>query len=82
MSNDERGFPIPNPASPIGAPWTDAELTEYHRSPDPHPLCTCPPITFAGPNPDRSKCAGGETAHPVLSRGDLDQLLEAFHRDR
>lgn len=31
MSDDERGFPVPNPSSPVGAPWTDAELTEYHR---------------------------------------------------
>lgn len=46
----------------------------------PHPLCTCPPLTFSGPAPDRSKCAGGAIAHPVLGRDDLAALAALYER--
>jgi hypothetical protein len=41
-----------------------------------HPLCTCPPLTFDGPALDRSKCAGGTIAHPVLTVDDLAKLIK------
>jgi hypothetical protein len=44
-----------------------------------HPLCTCAPVTFDGPAPDRSKCAGGTIAHPVLTVDDLAKLIKRVH---
>lgn len=40
------------------------------RWPTQHPLCTCPPLTFATiygqrAAPDRSKCAGGDFVYPA-----------------
>jgi hypothetical protein len=43
-----------------------------------HPLCTCPEWepNFEGiPQPDRSKCAGGDVAHPVLDADAIEQVL-------
>jgi hypothetical protein len=53
------------------------------RWPSKHPLCTCPDLTFAVydgrmPPPDRSHCAGGTTAHPILTADELERLIDTF----
>lgn len=48
------------------------------RFPSKHPLCTCPPLTFSGPAPDRSQCAGGATAHPIFTADDMRRIVETL----
>jgi len=52
-------------------------MAEPVRLPGRHPLCTCPEITWSGPAPDRSQCAGGTTAHPVMTADDIKELRRA-----
>lgn len=51
-----------------------------------HPLCACPQdvhsLWTGTPPPDRSACAGGTIAHPVLSSQDIDHLVRELRRDR
>lgn len=48
------------------------------RFPRRHPLCTCPPVTFANLDVNRTQCAGGSIAHPVVTAGDMRALLANF----
>lgn len=49
------------------------------RFPSKHPRCTCPDLTFANlATLDRSQCAGGDRAHPVLTAEDLQRLIDTF----
>lgn len=46
-----------------------------------HPLCTCPPLSFAnlGTPADRARCAGGTIAHPPpLTAEQCQQLIAAY----
>jgi hypothetical protein len=50
---------------------------KVERFPRKHPLCTCPDLTWANyATFDRSQCAGGATAHPVLTADDLQHLAD------
>lgn len=46
-----------------------------------HYLCTCPDLTYENFDTiDRSKCEGGEKAHPVVTKSMMDKMIEAFKR--
>lgn len=49
------------------------------RFPAKHPLCTCPDVTWSNLNVDRSQCAGGRVAHPVLDTDKARRLIDDFH---
>lgn len=53
-------------------------MSDDHGRTDRHPLCTCPEVTFRGPAPDRSACAGGTVAHPVLTDNDMREIMREF----
>jgi hypothetical protein len=57
----------------------EAEAVKVERFPSKHPLCTCPDLTFANfAHLDRSQCAGGATAHPVLTADDMRHIADTF----
>lgn len=46
-----------------------------------HYLCTCDELTYENfDSIDRSKCAGGTTAHPVLDRSMIQRLIDSLKR--
>ncbi len=54
-------------------------MSHETRWPSRHPLCTCPELTFANlATFDRTRCAGGATAHPVLTGEEGEQLVAAL----
>lgn len=54
-------------------------MSHVERSPRRHPWCTCPELTWANFDRfDRSACAGGTMAHPVVSVEEFQQLLATY----
>lgn len=54
-------------------------MSHVERWPERHPLCTCP----AGlQGVDRSACAGGSIAHPVLTSEDFQAAMEIMKGGR
>jgi len=64
-------------------------MAHAERWPGRHPLCTCPPVTFAmidrGEPLHRGQYKGGTIAHPVITAEDIKRLVATFaerHADR
>lgn len=56
---------------------------KIERFPRRHYLCTCPELTYENFDTiDRSKCEGGEKAHPVVTQSMMAKLIENFKRAR
>lgn len=53
-------------------------MAHAERAATQHPMCTCPPITFGGPAPDRSACTGGSFAHPVIDAATMLRLADSW----
>jgi hypothetical protein len=56
---------------------------KIERFPRRHPQCTCPELTYDNfDTVDRSKCEGGEVAHPVVTLSMFKQFINALTRPK